>query len=60
MMADTPNGMPAILLRYKHSICQISLLILAILMPLKFGVQIDLDMEFFIFLGYDNTTYQQS
>ena len=44
MMADTPNGMPAILLRYKHSICQISLLILTILMLLKFCVDIDFNV----------------
>ena len=50
-------GTPAVLLCYKHSLRQISLLIITILMPFKFGVEVDFDVEFFIFL---NAVHQQA
>ena len=53
-------GTPAVLLCYKHSLRQISLLIITILMPFKFGVEVDFDVEFFIFLGDNNAVHQQA
>ena len=38
-------------LRYKYAFGQVSLLIIAILMPFKFGVEVEFDVEFFVFLG---------
>ena len=29
-------------------------------MPFKFGVEVDFDVEFFIFLGDDNAVHQQA
>ena len=42
-------GTPAVSLRNKHSLRQIPLCIIAILMPLEFGVEVDFDVELFIF-----------
>ena len=36
------------------------LLIITILMPFKFGVEVDFDVEFFIFLGDNNAVHQQA
>ena len=52
-------GTPAVSLRNKHSLRQIPLCIIAILMPLEFGVEVDFDVEFFIFLGDNDAVYQQ-
>ena len=52
-------GTPAVLLRYKNPLCNITLLIIAILMPFKLGIEVDFDVEFFIFLGDNDAVYQQ-
>ena len=44
----------------KHSLRQISLLIITILMPFKLGIEVDFDVEFFIFLGDNNAVHQQA
>lgn len=46
-------------LRYKHSFRQIPLLIIAILMPFKLGIEVDLDVELFVFLRDNNAVHQQ-
>ena len=52
-------GTPAVLLRYKNPLCNITLLIITILMPFKFGVEVDFDVEFFVFLGDNNAVHRQ-
>ena len=48
-LADTPYRYVCRFLRYKHPLCEIPLCIIAILMPLEFGVEVDFDVELFIF-----------
>ena len=42
--------LPIVFLRYKYAFGQVSFLIITILMPFKLGVEVDFDVEFFIFL----------
>ena len=44
----------------KHSLRQIPLLIIATLMPFKLGVEVDFDVEFFIFFRDNNAVHQQA
>ena len=53
-------GTPAVFLCNKHSLCEIPLCIIAIFMTIKFGVEVDFDVEFFIFLGDNDAVHQQS
>ena len=58
-LADTPYRYVCRFLRYKHPLCEIPLCIIAIFMTIKFGVEVDFDVEFFIFLGDNDAVYQQ-
>ena len=50
---------PAVFLRNKHSLRQITLCIIAIFVTIEFGIEVDFDVELFIFLGDDDAVYQQ-
>ena len=52
-------GTPAVSLRNKHSLRQIPLCIIAIFVTIEFGIEVDFDVELFIFLGDDDAVYQQ-
>ena len=52
-------GTPAVFLRNKHSLRQITLCIIAISVTIEFGIEVDFDVELFIFLGDDDAVYQQ-
>ena len=59
-LADAPYRNVCRFLRYKHPIRKITILIITILMPFKLGIEVDFDVEFFIFLGDNNAVHQQA
>ena len=53
-------GTPAVFLRNKHSLRQITLCIIAIFVTIEFGIEVDFDVELFIFLWDNNAVHQQA